>query len=72
MINKWRFEIADPTQPLSLPKKHLIYYINPIVPAKRRPYLKQGAENRDEGFDLMGIINATRAILPTDYNFPAD
>lgn len=66
-INRYRLEKKDPSAALSEPVKQIVYYIGPEVPAKWRPYIKQGVEDWNAAFAEAGFKNAIVAKDP-----PAD
>ncbi|MBS1716052.1 MAG: zinc-dependent metalloprotease [Armatimonadetes bacterium] len=57
-INRYRLEKKDPNADVSEPKKQIVYYISREVPAKWRPYVKQGVEDWKGAFEEAGFKNA--------------
>jgi hypothetical protein len=66
-INRWRLEKKDPNAALSEPVKPIVFYIDHTIPAKYRPYIKEGIENWNKAFEAAGFKNAILAKDP-----PAD
>ena len=67
LINRWR--LGDPA---NFTRSPMIYYIDPTIPEKWRPYFKRGVEVWQPVFKKLGYENTPRAVLPTDPDFPAD
>ena len=59
-VNRWRLEKKDPTATLSEPVKPITYYIDPTVPEKYRPWVKEGVEKWQKAFEAAGFKNAIR------------
>ncbi|MBC8515510.1 zinc-dependent metalloprotease [bacterium] len=72
MANRWRLEKADPDADISAPIKPITYYVDPSVPPRWRPYVKEGIELWNKAFEAAGWIGAVRAVLPTDEDWPED
>ena len=75
-INRWRLEKADPscsnTEVGCEPAKPIIYHVDPTVPEKWQPYIKQGIELWQPAFLALGFKDTPRAILPSDPDWPSD
>ena len=72
LINRWR--LGDPANVTLSNSSHspMVYYIDPTIPEKWRPYFKRGVEVWQPAFRKLGYENLPRAVLPTDPDFPAD
>jgi len=57
-INRYRLEKKDPSAEMSEPKKQIVYYMSREIPAKWRPYVKQGVEDWAPAFEAAGFKNA--------------
>lgn len=60
-ITRYRLEKKDPKAAVSDPVKPIVYYISREVPAKWRPYIKQGVEDWQVAFRQAGFSNAILA-----------
>lgn len=66
-VHRWRLEKKDSTAALSEPVKPIVYYIDPTVPEKFRPWVKRGIEKWQVAFEKAGFKNAILAKdAPTD------
>ena len=50
----------------------MLYYIDPTVPARWRPWFKRGVEVWQPAFAKAGWKDTPRAVLPGDPDWPAD
>jgi hypothetical protein len=63
-LDRWRLEVKPEDMEkfkrgeLVEPVKPIVYYIDPATPAKWVPYLKQGVEDWQKGFEAAGFKNA--------------
>jgi len=57
-ITRWRLEKADPSVALCEPKKPIVYYLDPAIPAKWRPWVRRGVEDWQPAFEAAGFKNA--------------
>lgn len=57
-VNRWRLEKKEPTAAVSEPVKPIVFYIDHSVPHAYRPYVKEGIEAWNKGFEAAGIRNA--------------
>jgi hypothetical protein len=57
-ITRWRLEKKDPEAAVSEPVKPIVFYVGRGVPAKWRPYVKQGIEKWQPAFEAAGFKNA--------------
>lgn len=72
-VNRWRLEKKDPSATLSEPVKPIVYYIDHTIPAKYRPYIKEGVERWQKAFEAAGFKNAIIAKdAPDDPNWDAE
>ena len=64
--NRWRLECSDEkVGDLCVPKKAIVYYIDPSVPVEWRPAMMAGVNRWAEAFEAAGFKNAVRAeMLP--------
>lgn len=66
-IRRWRLEKADPSLPLSPPKKHLIFWIDPSVPKAYRGSVREGILSWNEAFREIGFLDPIVAVdAPSD------
>lgn len=67
-ITRWRLEPKDPEAykrgELVEPVKPIVYYIDPAMPKKWRPFIKKGIEDWQEAFEEAGFKNAIIAKDP--------
>ncbi len=64
-VNKWRLERGDKDGKLYKPKKQIVYYIDPSVPAEHRQAVKAGVEAWNKAYEKAGFKNAIKArMLP--------
>ena len=54
------------------PVKPIIYYIDPSVPERWRPYVAKGVTAWQKAFEQVGFKNTPRAILPGSSEWPTD
>ena len=57
-IQRWNLEKADPSAPLSPPKKAITFWIDRSVPAKYRPAVRDGLLMYNKAFEKVGIKDA--------------
>jgi hypothetical protein len=70
--NRWRLEPGEKVGDLWRPKRPIVYYVDRTVPAKWRPWIKEGIEAWNRAFEAAGFKDAVRAEdLPADAD-PAD
>lgn len=77
IISRYRLEKSDPDAEVSDPVQPIIFYLPPEIPAKWRPYVRQGVEDWQPAFESAGFSNAIIALdapsLDEDPNWdPAD
>ncbi len=58
VVNRWRLEKADPSQPLSEPKQPIVYWLDRNIPEKYRESVKQGILAWNDAFERIGFKNA--------------
>jgi hypothetical protein len=58
LVNRWRLEKADPSAPLSEPKKPITYWIAKDVPEKYRQAVADGVLEWNKAFEKIGFKNA--------------
>ena len=67
-IKRWRLEPTDEAAynrgELVVPKKPIVYYIDPATPVKLRKYIKQGVDDWQKVFETAGFKNAIYAKMP--------
>ncbi|MFQ5689833.1 MAG: zinc-dependent metalloprotease [Gemmatimonadota bacterium] len=63
-VDRWRLEKADPEAEISEPVKPIVYYVDPSVPARYRPYVKQGIEAWNRAFEAAGFRHSIEARDP--------
>ncbi|MBN2489737.1 MAG: zinc-dependent metalloprotease [Planctomycetes bacterium] len=68
-ITRWRLEKKDPEAAVSEPLKPIVFHVGRGVPAKWRPYVKQGIEMWQPAFEAAGF---RRAILARDAPTPRE
>jgi hypothetical protein len=65
-VNKWRLE-CDDSKPkengLCVPKREIVYYVDPNVPEEYRPWVIQGVNNWAKAYEVAGFKNAIHAEL---------
>lgn len=72
-ITRWRLEKRDSSAAVSEPVKPIVFYIDPLTPAKWRPYIRQGIEAWQPAFEAAGFKNAIIAKSPpADPNWSVD
>lgn len=72
-VRRWRLEKKDPSAALSEPIKPIVYYIDPTVPEKYRPWVKEGIEKWQKAFEAAGFKNAILAKdAPNDSGWDAE
>ncbi len=57
-INRWNLEKADPTAPVSPPKKPIVFWIEKTVPFKYRQPIREGIEAWNGAFEKAGFATA--------------
>ncbi|MFM8577516.1 MAG: zinc-dependent metalloprotease [Planctomycetaceae bacterium] len=57
-INRWQLEKAEPSAPLSPPKKPIVFWIEKTVPFAYRPAVRKGIEAWNGAFEKAGFSNA--------------
>lgn len=58
LITRFRLEKHDPAARLSEPVEPIVFYISREVPARWRPYIRQGVEDWLPAFEAAGFANA--------------
>ena len=73
LCNRWRLEkaVASCTSGC-LPKKQILYYIDPSVPERWRGAAKKAVDNWNGPLAVAGYRDAIRGVLPSDPDWPAD
>jgi hypothetical protein len=59
--NRWRLEPGERAGELYLPKKPIVYYLDPSIPERLRPYVKAGIEEWNRAFEVAGFRGAIHA-----------
>lgn len=80
LITRWRLEpkkedIEKYTKgALVIPKKQIVYYIDPATPKKWRPYIEQGVYDWNKAFEQAGFKNAVvvKYVTGAEKNFDPD
>jgi hypothetical protein len=62
LITRYRLEKADPDAAVSEPVQPITFYLAPEIPAKWRPYIRQGVEDWQPAFVGAGFSNAIVAV----------
>ena len=57
-INRWQLEKADPSAPVSPPKKPIVFWIEKTVPFRYRQPVREGIEAWNEAFQKAGFASA--------------
>jgi hypothetical protein len=57
-INRWQLEKADPSAPVSPPKKPIVFWIERTVPFRYRQPIREGIESWNEAFEKAGFASA--------------
>jgi hypothetical protein len=57
-INRWHLEKADPSAPLSPPKKPIVFWIERTVPFRHRQAIRDGIEAWNPAFEKAGFSSA--------------
>ena len=65
-INRWNVQKADPSVPLSPPKKPIVIWIEKTVPFKYRPAVQEGILEWNKAFEKIGIANAIEVRQQSD------
>ena len=66
-VRRWRLEPDKKRDGLYTPKKPIVFYIDPGIPAEYRPYIQAGVEEWNRAFEAAGFQNAIRAdLLPRE------
>jgi hypothetical protein len=69
-LDRWRLEVKDEDVEkfkrgeLVVPKKQIVYYIDPATPVQWRKYLKQGVEDWQVAFEAAGFKEAIICLDP--------
>ncbi|MEM9666079.1 MAG: zinc-dependent metalloprotease, partial [Bacteroidota bacterium] len=76
-VERWRLEPQDPAAiargELSEPVEPIVFYIDHSVPHEYRPYVKEGIEGWNKGFEAAGFKNAIVALeAPDDSTWSAE
>ena len=62
IVRRWRLEPSDEAAysrgELVVPKKQIVYYLDPATPLKWRPYFRKGIEDWNSAFEKAGFKNA--------------
>ena len=80
MITRWRLEPKKEDVEkykqgeLVVPKKQIIYYLDPATPKQWRPFIEQGVYDWNVAFEAAGFKNVLKVKFPStdDKNFDAD
>lgn len=66
-INRWHLEKADANADPSPPKKPIVFYLEPTVPFRWRPYIREGILAWNKAFRNLGFADAIEVRdLPKD------
>jgi hypothetical protein len=66
-VRKWRLEKGKKRGELYSPKKPILFYLDPSIPAEYRPYVQAGIEAWNDAFEAAGFKNAIQAdMLPRE------
>jgi hypothetical protein len=65
-INRWRLEKKDPDAAISEPVRPIVFYVDRSVPEEYRPFVREGIEAWNKGFEAAGFRNAIVAMDPPD------
>ncbi len=57
-INRWNLQKADPSAPLSPPKKPIIFWLENTVPFKYRATIREGILEWNKAYEKAGFVNA--------------
>jgi Met-zincin/Domain of unknown function (DUF5117) len=57
-INRWDLQKADPSAPLSPPKKPIIFYLEKTIPYVYRKPIREGIAEWNKAFETAGFVNA--------------
>ncbi|MFZ4507577.1 MAG: zinc-dependent metalloprotease [Fimbriimonas sp.] len=69
-INRWNLQKKDPKAAVSEPVKPIVWTIDPSIPAKWRPSVKEGILRWNKAFDALGYKNAVQVQdAPTDADY---
>ncbi|WP_416909220.1 MAG: zinc-dependent metalloprotease [Polymorphobacter sp.] len=60
-VTRWRLEKADPAAAMSRPKKPIVFYFDPGIPAEIRHAMKAGLLGWNKAFEKAGFIEAIEA-----------
>lgn len=69
VVNRRRLE-ADPISGVT--KEPITFYVDPSVPAHWREAFRTGVESWKPAFERIGFVDAIRAVLPDDPDWPTD
>jgi len=65
-INRWNLQKADPSAPLSPPKKPIVFWIEKTVPFKYRNAVREGILEWNKAFEKVGFVNAIEVRQQSD------
>ena len=65
-VNHWRLEKKDPAAALSEPVKPIVFYLDRTIPARYRPYIREGLLAWNKAFEAAGFKNAVVVKDPPD------
>jgi len=60
-INRWRLASGQAKDGLVRPRRPIVFYIDPSIPAEYRPFIKEGVESWQQAFTAAGWDQAIRA-----------
>jgi hypothetical protein len=66
LVVRWDVRKADPAAALSPPLEPITFYMDPSVPERWRPLVREGAEWWNTAFARVGIEGAVRVLDPPD------
>lgn len=58
LVTRWRLEKADPSSPLSPPKKPIVFWLDPAIPKEYRAGITKGVLAWNEAFEAIGFKDA--------------
>jgi hypothetical protein len=72
-ILRWNLQPSDPTQPLSPPKKPIVFYLDHSIPLEYRPAIRDGILEWNKAFERIGISGAIQVLdAPDDPSWDPD
>lgn len=71
-INRWRLESAGVDNGLQVPRRPIVYYLDPATPREVRPYLIEAVASWQRAFTAAGWKSAIRAEVLPDGVDPED